>query len=158
MKLALQVRMTAENVKSLRAEGDDFRWYVKTKCLSCGEVSEQWQYVTREYSYPTTGGRHKANLVLKCKFCHRENSIDIEDDKGAFSGEDSERFQTLATFGCRGVELVDFDPRTGWVVETEAGTIFSDVDLSSREFVEYDEEAKEPVQIFEFQHQFVKVK
>ena len=49
--------------------------------------------------------------------------------------------------------------RSGWTVEhRESGATFEDVDLTEKEWADYDERSDEPVGITEIEHQFVKVK
>ncbi|NXK98600.1 CA123 protein, partial [Formicarius rufipectus] len=99
-RIGLQLRATLENITRLRAEGQDFRWYLKVrrgrgghgpragvsahpraalsfqlKCGNCGEVSEKWQYLRLMDSAPLKGGRGSATMVQKCKLCSRESSI-----------------------------------------------------------------------------------
>ncbi|XP_074732120.1 CXXC motif containing zinc binding protein isoform X1 [Strix uralensis] len=74
-RIGLQLRATLENITRLRAEGEDFRWYLKLKCGNCGEISEKWQYLRLMDSAPLKGGRGSATMVQKCKLCSRENSI-----------------------------------------------------------------------------------
>ncbi|KAK2703317.1 hypothetical protein QYM36_018227 [Artemia franciscana] len=74
MKVSLQISCDLENIAALSPVGEDFRWYLKFKCQSCGDKSEKWQYITQEESVPLKGGRGSANLVIKCKLCGRENS------------------------------------------------------------------------------------
>ncbi|XP_032923367.1 CXXC motif containing zinc binding protein isoform X2 [Catharus ustulatus] len=76
-RIGLQLRATLENITRLRAEGEDFRWYLKLKCGNCGEVSEKWQYLRLMDSAPLKGGRGSATMVQKCKLCSRENSIEL---------------------------------------------------------------------------------
>merc|ERR1712193_586916 len=71
VKIELQLKATLENVTSLRAEGEDFRWYLKVKCLNCGEESKSFVYLTLEESHPLKGGRGEASMVSKCKLCGR---------------------------------------------------------------------------------------
>lgn len=62
-------------------------------------------------------------------------------------------------FDCRGIEPVDFSPGEGWIAKiAESTTVFDNVDLSEKEWVDYDENIKESVGVYEFQSQFVKVK
>ena len=42
----------------------------------------------------------------------------------------------------------------GWVVETTSGTVFDDVDLSSGEWVEYDEKLGESVGVYGLESEF----
>jgi len=80
VKIGLQLKAFLENCTCLTPEGEDFRWYLKLKCNSCGEVPDHWQYVSQEERVPVKGGRGDANAVIKCKLCGRENSIDILPD------------------------------------------------------------------------------
>ena len=52
VKIGLQIKAQLENATNLSAAGEDFRWYFKTKCASCGEVSAEFQYVTQVESAP----------------------------------------------------------------------------------------------------------
>ena len=52
VKIGLQIKAQLENVTNLLAAGEDFRWFMKTKCASCGEVSSEFQYVTQVESAP----------------------------------------------------------------------------------------------------------
>lgn len=120
--------------------------------------------------------------------CGRENSIDILPDTiASYKISDNNRFKTLVVFDCRGIEPVDFSPRNGWKVtdltcpgigvhchvevrgwrETEdhdddggreTGTEFTDVDLTEKEWCEYDEKSGESTLISELEVKFVTVK
>ena len=52
VKIGLQIKAQLENVTNLLATGADFRWFLKTKCASCGEVSAELQYITLGESVP----------------------------------------------------------------------------------------------------------
>lgn len=59
------------------------------------------------------------NMVIKCKMCSRENSIDIvEDSTDVYDEKDTGKFKSIVTFDCRGIEPIDFDPREGFVVKS----------------------------------------
>jgi hypothetical protein len=58
-------------------------------------------------------------MVIKCKFCSRENTIDIvEDSNASYTEADIGKFKSIITFDCRGIEPIDFDPREGFVVKS----------------------------------------
>lgn len=66
---------------------------------------------------------------------------------------------TIVVFDCRGIEPVEFSPRSGWIAKgVENGQIFEDIDLSDDDFADYDEKNKQSVGITEFKWQFVKLK
>lgn len=71
--------------------------------------------------------------------------------------EDDEKFKTVVCFDCRGLELTDFEPRDGWVVES-GKKVFRDVDLSEKEWVEYNDIDDTPVEITNIEHKFITVK
>lgn len=58
-----------------------------------------------------------------------------------------------------GVNNLRFLFQNSWAAEgLESGTKFSDIDLSDKEWVEYDEKAKNEVGIYEIEHQFSREK
>ncbi|XP_046883026.1 CXXC motif containing zinc binding protein isoform X2 [Hypomesus transpacificus] len=158
MKFGLQFKATLENVTNLRPVGEDFRWFLKLKCGSCGEISDKWQYINLMDSVPLKGGRGSASMVLKCKLCARENSIDILGDAiTPYNAEDSEKFKTMVQFECRGLEPVDFQPQAGFAAQgAESGTQFPEINLLEKDWTDYDEKIKESVGIYEVTHQFIK--
>lgn len=171
VKVGLQIKAFLENVTGVTPEGTDFRWYLKLKCTSCGEVPDHWQYISQEEKVPLKGGRGDANAVIKCKLCSRENSIDIiPDSLSSYDMKDNNKFKTMVVFDCRGLDPVDFSPRNGWKVlgwkedeegegtGTVTGTEFTDVDLTEKEWADYDERSDESTVISEFEVKFVSVK
>ena len=174
VKIGLQIRAQLENVTKLKPEGEDFRWYLKLKCVGCGEVPDHWQYVALTEKAQVKGGRGEVNAVIKCKLCSRENSIDILPETiSSYGHGDSQanKFVTIVVFDCRGIEPIDFDPRIGWVAtgykvatedddteDQETGTCFNEIDLSEKEWADFDEKSGESTFISDFKCAFVKIK
>lgn len=78
---------------------------------------------------------------------------------GKYTNEDQGNFKSIVTFDCRGLEPIDFSPTEGWIVKVEeSGKIFNDVNLTDKEWVDYDDKINQSVGIYDFQSQFVKVK
>lgn len=144
----------------MHTEDEEFRWYIKVTCGTCNEQSDKWIYISQTESVSVKGGRGSANLVLKCKLCSRENNMDIIADSIApYNEGDQEKFKTIVKFDCRGMEPSDFSPRNGWAVEgLESGTKFPDIDLTEKEWADYDEKEKTTVGIYEIEHQFCREK
>lgn len=159
VKIALQFKACLEGITKLEASGEDFRWYLKIKCNSCGTDNDNWIYITLLETQPLKGGRGTAHFVAKCKLCQRENSISIvEDQLKPYNFEDNLQFKTMVVFDCRGIEPIDFDPRSGFTaIGKDSGTPFTDIDLNSKEWTDYDEKEGIPVSIFEMEHQFKKL-
>ncbi|XP_074640179.1 CXXC motif containing zinc binding protein-like [Tubulanus polymorphus] len=157
--IGLQFKAELENITNLTPTGEDFRWYLKLKCLHCGEETKEFIYLTLTENSPLKGGRGHASLVLKCKLCSRENSIDIiRDSISSYNADDVPKFKTIVAFDCRGVEPVEFSPRVGFTAEgAESGTAFSEVDLTENDWSDFDEKSNESVGIYELQHKFVKI-
>lgn len=113
-KLGLQIAARLENVKSIEVCGTDFRWYIKTRCTNCGELSDKWQYVTVSETHEGRTGRSDCHMKAKCKGCTREVSLVILEDsiKPYVYNEDKEEdFQTIVVFEGRGVEVSEFEFR-----------------------------------------------
>jgi len=159
VKIGLQLSAQLEHVTDLTAVGEDFRWYLKLRCSNCNEETPDFVYLSLAEKQALKGGRGFASLVLRCKLCQREHSIDIVPDSlRPYTADDVPRFKTVVVFDCRGVEPTLFEPRIGWMAKgTESGTVFSELDLSQLEWADYDEKSKESVSIFELKSQFIRV-
>ena len=123
------------------------------QCSNCAEVPDNWQHICAAESHPLKGGRGNANCAIKCKLCSRENSCDIvQDSIKSYNNADSNKLKSIVTFDCRGMEPVEFSPRDGWTCQgykddeedgegQNTGTVFEDVDLSDKEWADYDEKS-----------------
>ncbi|XP_033737813.1 CXXC motif containing zinc binding protein-like [Pecten maximus] len=159
VKIGLQFKADLEFLTNLRPDGEDFRWYIRLKCFNCGEATTDFQYVTPADSSPLKGGRGSASMVMKCKLCGRESSIDIiKDSIKPYNIDDSGKFKTMVVFDCRGMEPIDFSPRVGFMAEgAETGAKFPEVELTEGDWVDYDEKQCESVGVYNIEHKFVKL-
>ncbi|KAI9118436.1 hypothetical protein K1719_010768 [Acacia pycnantha] len=150
----LMIAADLENLTNLEPQGgcDDpnFSYLFKIKCGRCGEVSQKETYVALNETVPLPVGKGTTNLIQKCKFCGRDGTVTMIPGRGKpLTQETSEsgKYAPLMLFDCRGYEPVGFIFVGGWKVESLEGTKFENVDLSSGEFVEYDEKGECPVMI-----------
>lgn len=78
---------------------------------------------------------------------------------GKYTNEDQGSFRTIVIFDCRGIEPTEFTPGEGWIAKIEeSGKLFVNINLSDKEWVEYDENIQQSVGIYEFESRFVAVK
>ncbi|KAK3105086.1 hypothetical protein FSP39_016974 [Pinctada imbricata] len=161
-KIGLQLKADLENLTNLRPDGDDFRWYIRLRCSNCSEETKEFQYISLAENAPLKGGRGHASLVLKCKLCGRENSIDImRDSIQPYNDEDNGRFKTVVAFDCRGVEPIDFSARAGFAADgVDSGTPFTDIAFNEGDddWSEYDTKSNCPVGVFSIEHKFISMK
>nr|XP_058951982.1 CXXC motif containing zinc binding protein-like isoform X1 [Pocillopora verrucosa] len=182
VRIALQFKADLENLTNVKPEGEDFRWYLKLQCQNCGEDTKDWIYMSLGESQAIKGSRGNANFVSKCKLCGRENSMDIiRDSISEYTIEDSNTFKTMVAFDCRGLEPFDFSPRfsgligmlqpltlmkasefsgkqVGFVADAvDSASKFSDINLTEKDWSDYDEEAGVSVGIYEVTHQFLRL-
>ncbi|KAI1723951.1 CXXC motif containing zinc binding protein [Ditylenchus destructor] len=156
--IALQLKANLVNVTDLApSEFNEHRWYLKLKCSGCGQESERWQYATVQESQELSKGHGQCHILAKCSFCSRQNSLEIlPDSYASYSADKNEEYQTIVKFDCRGLDPVDFDPRVGWrCFGTESGTVFDDIDLNEKEWVDYDEKAGQATEINEMSSRFI---
>lgn len=162
----LMITAEVENVSSIQPMGgcDDpnFTYYFKLKCGNCGEVTEKETYVVLGDVVPIPKSRGQANLVQKCKFCGRDGTITMIQGSGRpLTGDDCEagKYAPLMSFDCRGLEPVEYSfGGDQWKVETTAGTVFENVDLSVGDWAEYDEKGNMPVSVSNLKSRFDVVK
>ena len=172
VKIALQISANLGGLTALKPDGPDFRFFIKFKCGSCGELPDHWQHVSLEDSHPLKGGRGEANAVIKCKLCARENSCSIlEESFKSYDYSDRNRFKSIVAFDCRGMEPVEFDPRDSWTAKgfeldhdedangedgRETGSEFENVDVAN-DWADYDDKMNSSVCVSEFNYQFIKL-
>ncbi|KAG2176326.1 hypothetical protein INT43_005560 [Umbelopsis isabellina] len=158
VKIGVYIKAELENVTDLRPVSD-YEWHFKIQCSSCHETDENWITINAQDEVEVPGSKATANLVMKCKFCRRTSSASFEGSTGSYSIDQVRQFVKLAVLDCRGLEPVDFDPRDGWLAEgAESGTKFEDIDLTEKDWAEYDEKAGEPVGISGIEVDFRKEK
>ncbi|OQR78943.1 hypothetical protein BIW11_06073 [Tropilaelaps mercedesae] len=156
VKIGLEFCANLENLVSISPADDSYVWYLKLKCGCCGEITDNWISLELHEKQSLRDGRGDANIVIKCKFCLRVNTMDIlPDTRNPYSNSDE--FQLIVVFDCRGIEPVDFDPREGWVAKTEDGRTFTEVDLTEKEWVDYDDKRRQTVGVYEVKSKFRKL-
>jgi ribosomal protein S27E len=160
VKIALQISCAFENIEFLKA-GDGFSYFIKIRCMNCGESDNVWHPVCEDDRVQeSTRNAKGSNFLIKCKLCSRENSIDIvEGSQGTYTEDDAGKFKTFVAFDCRGVEPESFEPRDGFVAKAiDNGQTFDEVEFEDGDWTEYCSKNNNSVSISEFQSQFVKVK
>ncbi|KAI1319005.1 hypothetical protein EDD11_005203 [Mortierella claussenii] len=157
--LALQIKAELENITELIPADADHTWHFKVQCTKCREIDSNYITMNAIDKAEMGSGRGEANLVMKCKFCKCESSADFASKPVAYEIENNEKYATIITIECRGLELVGFEPRSGWKAKgAESGTVFEDIDLTDGDWAEYDEKSELPVGISGIEAKFVKVK
>lgn len=77
VKISLQISCALENIESIKI-GTDFSFFLKLRCMNCGETDNIWHDVCEEeHVKQDTRNAKGYNFVIKCKLCSRENSMDI---------------------------------------------------------------------------------
>ncbi|PRP86203.1 hypothetical protein PROFUN_05719 [Planoprotostelium fungivorum] len=147
VKLSLLIKADLDHLAFIAPDADT-RFYIKTACSNCGEKSEKFQYISTEDTFLTPNGK-----VAKCKACKRDHNIEILPPFKRYTADHSGSFSPIATFECRGVDIVEYEPRAGFSAEGEKGTSF-EVDLAAGDWSDYDEKTSESVGIYEFSHKF----
>lgn len=141
------------------------------KCTGCGEENQNWHLISHDEVVELV--QAQAHFVYKCKCCSRENYLTIlpsnqlnEKNKAShhkknldtvYLDTDCDKFKTIISFDCRGLELTAFDPRDGWAVQSGKKT-FVDVDLSEKDWCEYNDIDNVAVEISNVQYEFVTLK
>ncbi|XP_049807241.1 UPF0587 protein v1g245604 [Schistocerca nitens] len=151
VRFSVYVKAETENVETLFFNPDEYVWNIMVKCANCKEVYDNWQTLCKSVTKPLRVGRGYVHYSSKCKFCKMENSIIImEDSMKPYDGNRND-FQPIATFECRGIELMGIRPGGGWIVTTKRNnSTFTDINLDE-DYVEYNEEGVLSILDFECQ-------
>lgn len=167
VKLAIQIKLQADNIKEISKPTEDFRWHVKLK--NGGEETDKFVYISQTEEVEVKGSRSSANHVqniggkscsvsiltdkINGYVCPRNDNDDDASDDGQSAPE---AFQTIVAFECRGCEISDFMFSDGWSVIGRDGTSFEDVDLND-EWYDVDDSG-EPVSLTEMEFRIVRLK
>ncbi|KDR84890.1 hypothetical protein GALMADRAFT_233334 [Galerina marginata CBS 339.88] len=151
VRLQLSIKAELENVTNLEPVSQDFEFFFQVKCNSCNETHPKLVSLNRIEQREVTGGKGStAHFVWRCGLCKRESSAKFEPTPITPYNAENALFQPLLVIECRGLEFTDFDPRGIWKCVGAKGSSFTDVDLTEREWNDYDEKAALPVGISDF--------
>jgi hypothetical protein len=125
-------------------------------CLSKSNSSPYLNLKKVEEDLKMKSGRGTTNLNYKCKFCKRDSTIDVVPDSYKHYICESEGFQEIISFDCRGVDLVSWEWKgtEGLVASVLEGEEF-EVDLQQEEWSDYSEKTEQSVGIYKI---FSKIK
>jgi hypothetical protein len=153
VQLRLVVRAELENLRDFGPCAET-HWYFTGKCTSCGEVGPKPYSVDAAETVERI--RSDAHLVAKCKFCKREMSCELLSRESARLNPDDTAGVHIAVFDFRGMEPVQWIPRTGFSAKgLESGTPFENIDLTDGEFCDYDEKGECSVMISAIESEWV---
>lgn len=139
VKYTIHMKATTENVSEISTPSD-FVWSLKLECSNCHEKNDTWHTLTQTETFPQRVGSGVVHYFSKCKFCKKENSIVIPDKTiYSYKSESDGSFSPVVTFDCRGVAVCGFDFGDGWTVTTTKGTVFTNIDFSDFEWVEWND-------------------
>lgn len=107
--------------------------------------------------------RGKANYVYKCKMCERTGSVEYQINTcKLYMADKNEDWQTVASFDCRGCELIEFIPANGFgTLGIESNTPFGSlhgqepIEFDSGDWCAFDEPANEAVGVYGLKSRFI---
>ena len=112
VKLDLQVAARLENLSEISLHPDE-DWYFTTKCGKCGEINPNKIHFKLVDLQELQGSKGLATYIYKCKLCERTGNLEYQQNTWKAYTE-NEDWQTIATFDCRGLELVEFFQGNDW--------------------------------------------
>eukprot|EP00996_Jenningsia_fusiforme_P004246 NODE_5057_length_723_cov_58.513353_g4694_i0.p2 GENE.NODE_5057_length_723_cov_58.513353_g4694_i0~~NODE_5057_length_723_cov_58.513353_g4694_i0.p2 ORF type:complete len:152 (+),score=27.33 NODE_5057_length_723_cov_58.513353_g4694_i0:82-537(+) len=144
VKLDVLLKADLENVTNLRLPEDE-NWYFVLEFE--GERKEVYLTPAERMQIPNSRG--EACMVLGSKDSNKAASVTFLKSQ---SYSKSGTFAPIATFECRGCELLEFQPHGGWQCEsTVSDQTFEDIDLTEGDWAEYDERGNESVTVYSVQ-------
>jgi hypothetical protein len=89
------------------------------------------------------GSRGEAHFVMKWPGSKHQSYmkiIDVKNVTGRYASEDSGKWLTILGLECRGIVPTRWIPGSDFIVESDGGHYFESVDLSDRDWADYDED------------------
>eukprot|EP00599_Poterioochromonas_sp_BG-1_P011709 CAMPEP_0173158986 /NCGR_PEP_ID=MMETSP1105-20130129/16786_1 /TAXON_ID=2985 /ORGANISM="Ochromonas sp., Strain BG-1" /LENGTH=161 /DNA_ID=CAMNT_0014077225 /DNA_START=48 /DNA_END=533 /DNA_ORIENTATION=+ len=138
----LKVKADLENIKSLTPSVGNL-WKLDIQTPGGGEVRNGIT-ISSDDVYPLEGSRGEANFVIKWPYATDQSYIKILTNnrgvKPSYTSDDSGNYVTILGLECRNIEPTAWHPSFDFVIESSEGTTFDKVDLSDRDWADYDEE------------------
>nr|KAJ3415129.1 hypothetical protein HK105_001596 [Polyrhizophydium stewartii] len=121
----------------------DWRFKVRARpftCTKCREAADSVVNINAEETVEMPNSKGTTNLLMRCKFCKNEGSVDIElNTVRNYSIDDSEKFAPLVVLEGRGWEPTEWVPSVARAADDEdqegfkaegadSGTKFEDID------------------------------
>ncbi|CAR28253.1 hypothetical protein ZYGR_0N07470 [Zygosaccharomyces rouxii] len=173
----------SENIKRIcpkDTESNPAEYTFDLVCTSCREKHDSTVVINRFERTPLPGSRGEASFVMKCKFCGKEVSIDlnpfedslyndaVEDNKENIEKTQVQRKKHnlrntqgkcfLLSLDCRGCEVTGFYPdNLTFLAELSSGKTM-EFQLEDGELYDYDDDSGEEVTVTEFKSEVVKGK
>lgn len=142
----------------------DAEWFFKTKCSSCNEVHENVINFKPCELQELPGSKGYATYIAKCKLCNRTSNIEYQKNTWSdYREEHNEKWHTIATFECRGMELVEFKIGNDWCATSSMseftfghGNGKDVIEFDGPDWCGFDEDGEEAVGIYDFHSQFIR--
>ncbi|KAI8907806.1 UPF0587 protein C1orf123, partial [Gorgonomyces haynaldii] len=137
-----------------------YQLHIKAELSNITDLKPGPDYEYKEDEVEMPNSRGTTMLSMKCQFCNSWGSIDLEPKTlKPYTIENSGQFSPFLMIEGRGWEPVEFIPWGGFEARgPESGTVFSEVDLTEKEWTDYDEKQGESVEIMEFDAKITKGK
>ena len=178
--IAAELSENIERISVKDPETDPAEYVFQIRCTRCGEDADKPVVVNAYEKHDIPGSRGEANLVMKCKFCGSENTIDMNHFETALSQDqasnidrdkrkkhglgdrklDIDNCAAILQLDTRGWDLREFIfSSIPFVAELTSGKKmefkFEDGEDS---WYDYDDDSGEEVYVTNFKTQFVKGK
>ncbi|CDW71123.1 UNKNOWN [Stylonychia lemnae] len=152
--LEIQFFATLENLQDLTLPLSE-DWHFVVKCTHCNEQHPNTIYFNLQEIKDIENARGKANYYSKCSYCKREGTIlFLESSFQTYNS--SEKYQTVAKFECRGLEILEFVPNGHFHAQSTASEeTFDDIVLTDKDWAGYDETGDASVGIYDFKSQII---
>ncbi|GJQ14667.1 hypothetical protein GpartN1_g7039.t1 [Galdieria partita] len=135
--------LCSPNIQKVTVE-NSYIWHLQLQCMHC---SEKTGWIAIDPSQEMTRVRSGVcHVLLHCRFCSRQCTITVLEESHVY--DNKEEFQPFASFDCRGLEPVDWNPiGDEFILQLNSGVLMRQVSLEEGEYYDYDENEKEEVSI-----------
>lgn len=158
--LTLLVKAELQAIQSFGikdSETEPFFFTFNVECNACHERHSNKIAFNKYETVSLPNSRGEANFVMKCKSCGKDGNISVI-SKQFKEYENGSKPVELASFECRGWDLIEFIPEGEFIAKAEnSNTVFT-FEFEDGEFYEYDEKANEEVSITNLEFEIVKQK
>jgi hypothetical protein len=153
----ISIKAELENIKSLSPIPNNL-WKLNIRSSS-GDIREGVT-ISEGDVIELEGSKGTANFVLRWSKAEQQSYMKIVPLKkvtGLYTDADSGKWIAILGIECRGIEITEYVPGFDFDAETSGGTKFNGIDLTEKEWTEYDEDADLSVSIMEFESRIERV-